>query len=56
MSAKTHGICQEGQDLAQQQSQEEKYGPTEDWDPTEESYKEGLPPKRGLGREEPGLA
>lgn len=56
MSAKTHGICQERQDLEQQQSLGEKQEPMEDCDPTEENYKEGLPTKRGLGREEPGLA
>lgn len=56
MCAKTHEICQERQDLEQQQSLEEKYKPIEDCNPIEENYEEGLPTKRNFGREEPALA
>lgn len=52
MSAKTHDVCQERQALEQQQGLEGEYEPTEDYGPTAENYTEGLPTKRGLGREE----
>ena len=57
MGTKTHDICQERQDLEQQQTLEEKYDPIEqNYDPMQDNCEEGLPMNRGLGREETNLA